>query len=79
MRAKYQAVATLGSFKDKETGRTVKRYLTVGTVFESPNGKLFMRLDGLPVSKDWSGFIAFRDASAAAPAPEDPEAGDSPE
>lgn len=73
MKAKYHAVATLGSYKDKETGRTVKRFHTVGTVFESPNGRLFMRLDALPVSRDWSGFLAFRDASAGAPSLDEPQ------
>ena len=63
MTPKFHGIATLGSFTDKATGKKVKRYHTCGTVFESPNGKLFMRLDALPVSPDWSGFISFREIS----------------
>jgi hypothetical protein len=73
MTPKFHAIARLGSYTDKATGKKVNRYATCGTVFESPNGRLFMRLDSLPVSPDWSGFISFRDASPGAPAPEEPE------
>ncbi len=66
MKPKYHAVATLGSYKDKDTRKTIKRWLTVGTVFESPNGNLFMRLDALPASPDWSGFLSFRPVGAGA-------------
>jgi len=78
---KFHAIATLGTYTNKATGKKVKRFLTVGTVFESPNGKLFMRCDAQVVSPDWSGFIAFREISrsgvTAEPAtdesPEDPQ------
>lgn len=63
MKRKFDAIATLGSYTDKATGKKVKRFHTCGTVFESPNGKLFMRLDALPVSTDWSGFLSFREIS----------------
>jgi hypothetical protein len=63
MTPKFHAIATLGTFTDKATGKKVKRYLTVGTVFESPNGKLFMRCDAQVVSPDWSGFLSFREIS----------------
>ena len=71
MTKKFDAIATLGTYTDKATGKKVKRFLTVGTVFESPNGKLFMRLDALPVAADWSGFLSFRSAPET-PADEQP-------
>jgi hypothetical protein len=71
MKPKFHVVATLGSYKDKDTRKTIKRYLTVGTVFESPGGNLFMRLDALPASPDWSGFLSFRPVGSAAPTTEE--------
>ena len=61
MRKKFDAVATLGEYTDKATGQKVKRYLTIGVVFESDNGRLSMKLDALPVVPGWSGYISFRD------------------
>ncbi len=78
MTPKFHAIATLGSFTDKTTGKKVKRYLTCGTVFESPKGKLFMRWDAQPVSPDWSGFISFREISRGG-ATADPATDEAPE
>lgn len=70
---KYDAVATVGTYTDK-TGAEKKRYVTVGTVFENEKG-LYMKLDALPLSKDWSGFISFYTPKArdGAPAPAAPQ------
>jgi hypothetical protein len=62
VKKKYDAVVTLGEYTDKATGQKVKRYLTIGVVFESDNGRLAMKLDALPVVPGWSGYISFRDA-----------------
>jgi len=58
MKKKYDAVATVGKYTAKD-GQEKKRYLTVGTVFEGEGGKLSLKLDGMPVSPDWSGWISF--------------------
>lgn len=58
MKKKYDAVATVGKYTAKD-GTEKKRYLTVGTVFEGEGGKLSLKLDGMPVSPDWSGWISF--------------------
>jgi hypothetical protein len=58
MRKKYDAVATVGKYTAKD-GVEKKRYLTVGAVFESDEGKLTLKLEGVPVSPDWSGWISF--------------------
>ena len=76
MKPKFHAIATLGTYTDKATGKKVKRFATVGTVFESPNGRLFMRLDALPVSPDWSGFLSFRSTAAETPDEEPQATGD---
>ncbi len=58
-RIKYEAVATIGKYKDKVTGEEKKQFLRVGTVFESEDGRLSLKLDAVPCSPDWSGFISF--------------------
>ena len=57
MKKKYDAVATVGKYT--KDGVEKKRYLTVGAVFESDEGKLTLKLEGVPVSPDWSGWISF--------------------
>jgi len=55
---KYDAVATIGTYKDHD-GSEKKRYLNVGTVFESDEGRLSMKIDAVPVGQEWSGWISF--------------------
>lgn len=63
-RKKYDAVATIGEYTDKQTGEKKKRYATVGTVFENDEGKLSLKLDTIPVCPGWSGFIQFYEPKA---------------
>ena len=58
MRKKYDAVATIGEYTTK-AGEKKKRYLTVGSVFVDDTGRLSLKLDGLPVGPEWSGWISF--------------------
>jgi len=58
MKKKYDAVATVGKYPAKD-GTEKKRYITVGAVFESENGKLSMKLESVPTSPEWSGWISF--------------------
>ena len=58
-RKKYDAVATVGTYKDRQTGEEKKRYANVGTVFESDDGRLSLKLDTVPVGPGWSGYIQF--------------------
>lgn len=55
---KYDAVATIGKYKDRE-GNEKKRYMNVGTIFINDDGNLSMKLDGIPVGPEWSGWISF--------------------
>lgn len=59
MKKLYDAVATIGKYKDRQTGEEKKRYITVGSVFEDDNGRLALKLDALPTTQEWSGWIAF--------------------
>lgn len=55
----YDISATIGKYKDKTTGDERNRYLTCGAVFEGEDGRLFMKLDALPTSPEWSGYFQF--------------------
>lgn len=71
-RVKYEAVATIGRYKDRTTGEEKKHYQKVGTVFESEDGRLSLKLDTLPVGPHWSGYLSFFEPRPrdARPAPE---------
>lgn len=58
MRKKYDAVATIGTYRNK-AGEEKKRYVTCGAVFEGDDGRLSLKLDAVPTSPDWSGWVAF--------------------
>lgn len=65
MRKKYDAVATIGTYRTK-AGEEKKKYLTCGAVFEGDDGRLSMKLDAIPASPEWTGWVAFyepRDAN----------------
>jgi len=69
---KYDAVATVGEYTNK-AGETKKRYMNVGVVFENDKGQLSLKLDALPLNREWSGFISFyepkeRDTQDSTPA-----------
>jgi hypothetical protein len=77
MTKKYDAVATIGEYTTK-TGEKKKRYLTVGAVFEDDEGRLSLKLDGIPVSPDWSGWISFYQPKEATQEPRSPKKRDFP-
>lgn len=55
---KFDAVATIGKYTDRQ-GNEKKRYINVGSVFESDEGHLSLKLDAVPVGQEWSGWISF--------------------
>ena len=64
MKLRYTLFATVAEWTDQTTGKRCKRTAQVGSVFQSPGGKLSMKLELLPLFPGWSGFIAFRDVTA---------------
>ena len=54
-------MATIAEWTDPATNRKCKRTVSIGTVFESTNGKLSARIELIPVFPGWSGFVAFRE------------------
>jgi hypothetical protein len=74
MKKKYEAVATVGKYTDRE-GNEKKRYVNVGIVFEDDQGRLALKMDSVPVSPEWSGWISFfepRERGESRPAPARP-------
>ena len=55
---KYDAVATIGEYKDRNR-ETKKRYVNVGSVFENDKGNLSLKLDAVPMGQEWTGWISF--------------------
>lgn len=60
MRIIYQLWATVGEYTDHATGKKAKRQVPVGVVFQSEGGAMSARIDTIPVSPGWGGFLAFR-------------------
>jgi hypothetical protein len=58
-RVKFEAVATVGKYKDKVTGEERKEYRRIGTMFEAEDGRLSLKLDTIPIGPGWSGYVQF--------------------
>lgn len=55
----FDAVASVGTYTDRN-GQEKKRYVNVGAVFESDDGKyMSLKLESIPVGPNWSGWISF--------------------
>lgn len=70
---KFEVAAVVGEYTNRD-GETKKRYQNVGTVWENDKGQMSMRLESLPLSKDWNGWLSFfdpkpRDGAKSAPKP----------
>lgn len=58
MRKKYDIVATVGKYTDRNTGEEKKRYQSCGAVFEDDKGRLSIKLDTIPITPEWSGWLS---------------------
>lgn len=65
MTKKFEIVASVGSWKS-EDGKKHKRTLAIGAIFESKNGHLVARIDAMPTSPEWSGWLQLKPVSADA-------------
>lgn len=59
MKKIFDAVATIGKYKDRQTGEEKKRYVNVGSVFQDDQGRMALKLDVIPTTHEWSGWLAF--------------------
>ena len=51
-------LATVGEYKDPQSGETKKRRIRVGTVFENEQGQRSIKIDSTPVGPEWSGWLS---------------------
>ncbi len=56
--ATHKIVATVGKYKDRQTGEEKKRYLQCGVAFTDDQGRISLKIDAMPVSPEWSGFLS---------------------
>ena len=56
--ATHKIVATVGKYNDRTTGEEKKRYLTVGTAFTDDQGRISLKLEAMPVTPEWSGWLS---------------------
>jgi len=56
--ATHKIVATVGKYKDRQTGEEKKRYLQCGVAFTDEQGRISLKLDAMPVSPEWSGYLS---------------------
>lgn len=57
-RKKADAVASIGEYTNGQ-GEKKKRYVNIGTLFESEDGRLSLKVDAIPVNPEWSGWVSF--------------------
>ena len=51
----HDIYATVGRYK--HDGRRMKRSIFIGSGFTDREGRLYLRLDAVPVSQEWSGWL----------------------
>ena len=69
-RPTHDIVATLGEYKAAD-GSKKKRYHTCGKAFTNDQGQISLKLDALPCSPEWSGWLSLYPVQEhAAPRPD---------
>lgn len=57
-RITHDIVATIGKYKDRQTGEEKKQYLTCGKCFTDDQGRQSLKIDAIPVTPEWSGWLS---------------------
>ena len=56
-RVKYDVLARTGTYTNAG-GEEKSRWMKCGVVFENEKGYLSLKLEGIPVGQEWSGFFS---------------------
>lgn len=56
-RCTHNVVATVGEYKDPQTGETKKRRTRVGVAFTDEDGNISLKMETVPVGNSWSGWL----------------------
>lgn len=71
----HDVVATVGTYRDRHDGNEKKRYQNCGSAFTNDDGNISIKLEALPLSKDWSGFLSLYPVKEREAPREQPPAG----
>lgn len=55
-RPTHKILATVGKYKDND-GNEKKRYVQCGVAFSDEQGRISLKMDAMPVSPEWSGWL----------------------
>jgi len=53
----HDVMATVGTYKNKD-GEEKKQYIKCGAAFTHEGGNISIKLDAVPVTPDWSGWLS---------------------
>jgi len=66
----HEVKATVGEYTGQD-GKPKKRYVNIGSAFTDDQGRVSIKLDAVPVSPEWSGWLSLypveRNGSQPAP------------
>ena len=69
-RKTHDIVATVGEYT--QGGVTKKRFLTCGSAFTTDDGRISLKLDAVPLAREWSGWLSLYPAGDRARTGGDP-------
>jgi len=50
-------LATVGKYKDRQTGEERKSFSKCGAAFKNEQGRIVLKIDTIPVTQEWSGWL----------------------
>ena len=50
-------LATVGKYKDRQTGEERKSFAKCGAAFKNEQGRIVLKIDTIPVTQEWSGWL----------------------
>jgi hypothetical protein len=59
--------ATVAEWIDEDTGKKCKRTIVAGALYVSEHGKQVIKMEALPTTRNWSGWLAVRPIAPALP------------
>jgi single-stranded DNA-binding protein len=57
MKKTHDLLATVGEYEDRQSGEKKKRRVNVGCIMQDDEGRLSVKLETVPVSPNWSGWL----------------------
>lgn len=67
MKRTHDLHATVAEWTDEATGKKCKRTVVIGSIFVSSHGNQVIKLEAVPLSRDWSGWVSVKPCAPALP------------